>query len=194
MTILVYGIFQRLGAQPVGIVRSLSRGLWTVFPALGIFGILAISWLFVTVLIGAVIRGIGNLGPEHVSIISSAVSIVIIAFLARFFWVILPVAVLERRFLSSFSRSVYLTKGNRWRILVIAILVIAISRLTYWGLGLLAVPLASLVESYSAIFLLAWATNAFVTVFSIVVVTVCYYHLQLVKDGVKERDTKTELD
>lgn len=123
-----------------------------------------------------------------------ALAFAFIGILACFFWVIVPVAVLEGRFLSSFRRSYILTKGHRWRIFGLVILLIAFARLIYWASGVIAAQATILDQSYTPAIMISWAATSFVTAFSAVVITVSYYRLRLLKDGVPEGGIKAAFD
>lgn len=194
MTVLVSGVFECLTGRTGEIYRSLFRGIWKAFRALGIVILVSIG----SILFGALILVLElDISAGYLFEIPTAVFVVIailMPVLAILFWVILPVAVLERRFMSSFRRSVTLSKGNRLRIVAIAILLIYFSRIFRSIVQMGAEELATQFASYTAIPVIGWIVSAFLSALSAVVVTVSYYRLRAVRDGPDEHDITAEFD
>ena len=84
----------------------------------------------------------------------------------------------------------YLTKGNRWRVLGLLILVGIFSGIV----GQIAISVGEAIGSNSSIILLTWAATAATSAIGAVVVTVAYYRLCLVKDGVPEDEIAAVFD
>ena len=104
--------------------------------------------------------------------------------------VVVPAAVVEGHFLSSFSRSIFLTKGNRWRLLGLWVLFFLLFVIVQYLAGLIGAEIGS----KSSVFLLTWAAEAMISAFGAVVFTVVYYRLRLVKDGVDENEIAAVFD
>lgn len=193
-TVLVSTIYQRLTSRTGEIYRSLLRGIWEIFPALGIVIMLSIgSFMFGALILVLVL----DIGAGYLFEIPTAVFVaiaILVPVFVIFFWVILPVAVLERRFLSSFRRSVVLSKGNRLRILAIAILLILFSWICRFVVSPGAEELATQFESYTPIPVIDWIVTAFLSAFSAVVITVSYHRLRAARDGPDTRDVAAVFD
>ena len=172
--VLVFGVFQSLRGQPVSIYQSLMQGIrvliWAAMGGLAFGATFALS---------------GSSG-----VIISVFVFVIAIYVTCILWVIVPAAVVEGRVLSSFGRSMYLTKGNRWRVLGLLILVGIFSGIV----GQIAISVGEAIGSNSSIILLTWAATAATSAIGAVVVTVAYYRLCLVKDGVPEDEIAAVFD
>ncbi|MDH5558714.1 MAG: hypothetical protein OEZ03_15295, partial [Alphaproteobacteria bacterium] len=100
---LVYGTLQDMKNNKVSIGECFSQGLARMFPALGI----AIVALILTML--------------------GFVLLIVPGFIVMtMLWVAIPVVVTERRGFGSLGRSMELTKGYRWRVFLVAVMMIAI--------------------------------------------------------------------
>jgi hypothetical protein len=185
--VLVFGVFQSLRGQPVSIFQSLVRGLSVFFPAIVVFIIMVLIW----VVIGALIIFSVAFAYSGVGGIILAVFVGIPAlYVLSILWVVVPAAVVEGRVFSAFGRSRFLTKDNRWRVLGLLILVIVINMFVQY----LAEFVGGMIGSNSSAILLAWAVTALTTAFFAVVVTVSYYRLCQVKDGVDEKEIAAVFD
>lgn len=184
--VLVFGVFQSLRGQPVSIYQSLLRGLWVIFPVIGVVIIMALIW--------AAMGGIAFGAAFALSGAGTAIIMVLIGILAIYvtcvLWVVVPTAVVEGHVLSSFGRSMFLTKGNRWRVLGLLILVGIISGIV----GQIAASIGEAIGTHSSVVLLTWAATAATSAFGAVVVTVAYYRLCRVKDGVPEDEIAAVFD
>ena len=191
---MVYGIFEGVSGRRVGVVQALSRGVKALFPALGIVIITAIVWWLHGALLAAIFGGFGNFTVVEPWLPVFVAMMVVFAILAFFFWEILPVAVLERRFLSSFGRCLFLTKGSRWRILGLAILLFLFAKLVHWLATLVTIQLFMMFDSFTPIIIFSWVVSIFLTAYSAVVITVSYHRLRAVRDGPDERDIAAVFD
>ena len=168
---LVYGTIQRLRGGRVGIGECLGRGFSVVGPVFGVALLLTIA------------LGVGAL-------------LVLVGFFVflTMFWVAIPVAVVERPgVLASMKRSLYLTKGNRWRIFGLVLLVgiaqtgIGLGALLVLGgavaVGGAALGGAGLVGS-AVIFLIGTILlNAFFAIMYAVLIAITYFDLRNIKEG-----------
>ncbi|MBT3629636.1 MAG: hypothetical protein HOM52_04205 [Rhodospirillaceae bacterium] len=194
MAVFASGVCRILARPDLNNFRSSIHGVWIGFPALGIVVIMAIVWAYLGVGILAFFPEFDHPLLGHIPVEIHVVIFILIAILACLFWVILPVAVLERRFLSSFGRSAFLSKGYRWRILVIAILLVLFSPVFRSVIGLGSAELADMFESYAPVAAIDWIVSAFLSAFSAVVVAVSYHRLRLVKDGMPAHEIEAALD
>ena len=179
MAVLVFGVFQSLRGQPVSIFACVTRGIAVFFPVIGVVVIMGLIWAAVGLL------GFGAmwvLPPGGGSMILPIVLMILAIYISVILWGVVPAAAVEGRVLSSFGRSLYLTKGNRWRILGMLILVGIITG----GIGQIGTSVGEAIGSNSSVLLLTWAATALTSAFSAVVVTVAYYRLTLEKDGIPE--------
>ncbi len=185
---LVFGVFQSLRGQPVSIFQSVSRGLAVIFPVIGVIIIMGIIWAA----LGALMYGAAVVASDNVAttIILAVIVIVLTVYIICIFWVVVPAAAVEGRVLSSFGRSIHLTKGNRWRVFGLLFMVGIISAIV----GAIAGGVGGAIGSNSSAILLTWAATALATAFSSVVATVAYYRLCLVKDGVPENEIAAVFD
>ena len=169
---LVYGTFQDLRGQHRGIGDIVGRGLSTMLPVIGV----AIL-VFICFFIGFILLFVPGV------------------FVAIVLWVAIPVAVVERPgVFASLSRSAELTKGFRWRILAVVVILFVIQLLintvagfvfgfsvvASGGSGLSIVPL--------------WVLQAFTTALYAVVGTVGYHDLRVRKEGVDVEELAAVFD
>ncbi len=166
--VLIYGTIQTLRGQPVGIGASLSRGAALFVPALGVVIVYSLALLVGFTLL--VIPGI----------------VVIV-----FFWVVLPVAVIEQPgVFASFSRSRVLTKGNRWRIFALFVILIAVSFIGGFIIGFVIGFVFGFTESFIegsgalSAPTIDWVTSAFASALWAIASAVSYHDLRVAKEGV----------
>lgn len=165
---MVYGTFQDLRGAPAGIGACLSHGLRTMFPVLGVALLVVLSMMV------------------------SAFLLVIPMFIVMvMFWVAIPAAVVERPgVIASLKRSAALTKGYRWRIFGIYVVVTLVMMMAS---GIVQAPfMASLVNAGPDVMtsgafimsnILGLLVNAFFTALSAVASAVAYHDLRAVKEG-----------
>jgi hypothetical protein len=164
-----YGTYESLRGRPASLSQCLQKGLPLIIPAI----VVTILWAL------AVFAGLLLL------IIPGLI-------LATIWYVVIPVTVVERPgIFAAFGRSVQLTRGNRWRVFGISLVVGVI----WWVIDLLA-GLTSLVAAgnASAISLVGWIATAATLVVSSVVVAVVYYYLRIAKEGGSIEDIAAVFD
>lgn len=180
MAAITYGTVQDLRGQPVGVGGLLQSAINLVMPVLGTFIVLLGVFL-----LAAIVAIILNFIP----LLGALASIALFVFLYIIFWVVIPVAVVERPGpIASLRRSVDLTKGNRWRILGIILLLILIS---------IGVTIVSLLIAYLGAVLggiVQAVLNAILGVFGAVLIAVSYYRLRVAKEGVDIADIAKVFD
>lgn len=166
MAALVYGTLQDLNNNKVSIGECFSQGLARMFPALGVAILSAIATVLGFVLL--IIPGFMVL---------------------TMLWVTIPVVVTERRGFGSLGRSMELTKGYRWRVLFVALMMIAV----VFGLAFLfGAVIAGMALGggagagglLSGVVVMQWIMSALMTSFMAVVYAVSYRDLRVAKEGV----------
>jgi hypothetical protein len=153
-----FGTYESLRGHRATLDECLQRGLPLAIPALLIGVLMVLGWLLGLMLL--IIPGI---------------------FIAVIWYVVIPVAVVERPgIFAAFSRSVELTRGNRWRIFGIYLISGAIG----WALGI-PIAAAALIFYGDALILagITWITTAASLVVSAVMTAVVYYYLRVVHEG-----------
>ena len=175
---LVFGTFQELRGRHASLGDCLKRGVALILPVIGIAILVGLSVGFATLLF--VIPGF-----------------IVLTML----WVAIPVAVLERPgVVASLSRSMELTKGYRWRIFGLIIILYIMALIAGVGLALLLGVIAAgaglglllgVIAAGFADSVLVWGglilsllISAFFTALSAVVSAVGYHDLRVIKEGI----------
>jgi hypothetical protein len=166
---IVYGTVQDLRGQRVGIGELLTTTTNLVGPVLGT----------VVILIGVgIVADIIAYVLHFIPVLGQIASLVMFAFLYIALWVAIPVAVIERPGpIASLQRSFDLTSGNRWKILGIFLLVMAI----VIGIVIVMMILMFVSTALTVILLLLFYAGLFI--FSAVLVATGYYRLRVAKEG-----------
>lgn len=163
-----FATFQYLRGQAVSIGECLSRGLSLILPVIG-----------VAILVG-LITGIGFV----LLVVPGVIAAVML-------WVAIPVAVVERPgVVASLKRSADLTKGYRWTILgiliVIGIVLVVISMILSFVLLAAA--------GFTVYSIGLWVLQALFSAFSATAAAVGYYFLRATKEGVDIGDIAKVFD
>ncbi len=155
MAIVTYGTVQDLRGRPEGLGQWLRYGLNVLLPAI----VLMLVW-YVIIVLGSILLVVPG-----------------VIFLLML-WVVFPVMVMERPgIIASLRRSAFLTQGNRWRLLGMAVLMGAIMGAVMWTISF-ALPFGGLGSAiYNAI-------SAVLGIYWLVVLGVTYYDLRMAKDGI----------
>jgi hypothetical protein len=165
---LVYGTFQDLRGQKATIGDSLSRGLAAMLP----------------VLVAAIIYGILYLIGVMLLVVPGIIVVVAL-------WVYVPAIVVEKKGIgAAFTRSRELTKGRRWSILGLLLIVGISIAVLGWVAGLIL----GLVFGPSGAQYGAWVIQIVVSAFSAVLVAVSYYYLRADKEGIAIGDIAKVFD
>jgi len=157
---IIYGTFQDLRGQKAGIGDCIARGLGSVVP----------------VIIGSILLSLGIM----IGLIFLIVPGIILALM---WWVYVPAIVVEGKgIIEAFGRSRELTRGRRWHILglviVLLILMIVVSLIVNFLVVIISMQGGVAADIISYIF------NALVTAYISVLVAVGYYYLRAEKEGV----------
>jgi len=125
---VIYAVLQELRGEPVRVGESLRVALVRFFPVLGVT--LVMLFLFLG---GGLILVLGVvLGGPLVLLIVVPLGAIWFGYLMCALWVTVPAVIVERAGVSgALGRSVKLTKGHRWRILGIVLILGAVQ----WGSG-----------------------------------------------------------
>ena len=161
---IIYGTFQDLRGQKAGIGDCISRGFGAIVP----------------VIVGSILLSIA-VGIGFTLLIVPGIILILM------WWVYIPAVVVESKgIIEAFGRSRELTRGRRWHILglivVIAILLIAVSFVVVLVVGILAATSPD-GGGFGAI-IISYVLNALVTAFNAVLVAVSYYYLRAEKEGI----------
>jgi hypothetical protein len=127
---LAYGVVQDLRGRPTTFLATVGQGLRRVLPATGA-GAIAGAIAYAPAVVAALLANAASEPAAGLVLLASLVTIVIQTAL----WVTVPAAVLERvGVVGALGRSLRLTRGNRWRIfgvmLVLGMLFLAAILLT----------------------------------------------------------------
>jgi len=154
---VVYGTAQDLRGRRAGTVACISRGLAVMFPVLGV--------AFVTGLL---------IGLATLAFIIPGLVV------ATMLWVSIPAAVIERNGLSALSRSSELTRGYRWKVFAIIVLLYVILAALIFGSGVAMVLFEENIMLQNAVLM---GVVAIYYALSAVMSTVGYHELRLIKEG-----------
>jgi hypothetical protein len=187
---LVYGAFQDLRGRTVDLIQCLRVGLARLFPVLAIALVvgLSITLVFAAVLLINV-AAMGTtfavapsvVAPIFVIILATIGGLVAMGILLATWFVAVPACTVERfGVIGSLRRSAQLTKGHRWRLFAVVLLLLLAGKVTgEIGLALLGEAAGPMFKQFG---LMAWNTvwGAFFAVF----VVVTYYELWVAKEGI----------
>jgi hypothetical protein len=169
MTAITYGTIRDLRGQPVGIGTLLQSSIALVGPALGTF--LVLIGVFLAAAVVAIIL-------NFIPILGQIATIAMFVFLYIIFWVVIPVAVIERPGpVASLKRSIALTQGNRWKILGVFLVVFAIAIA-----GVIVVMIFAFISPTIGGIIVALLYAA-LGIFSAVLIAVGYHRLRVAKEG-----------
>lgn len=155
---ITHGSFQYLRGRKVGLGEALSRGLALILPMLG-----------VAILSGLAI-GIGTILLVVPGII-----------VAVMLWVAIPAAVVERPgVIASLQRSAELTKGYRWPVFGILVIIVVVVLAV-----MLVLQFILLRSAAPGLFVfVSWIVESVFSAFSATAAAVGYYFLRVAKEGV----------
>jgi hypothetical protein len=180
-----YGTFQALRGEKPRLGACLTKGFSVVFPVLGV-ALLTMLALAASLLPGVLIGSLGGTGFLALMIFLSLIPLLMVL---TMLWVSIPACVVERPgVLGSLGRSARLTKGERWRVFGIVVIVMLVN----WGISLLSnvitVPLATADPSAATMAIVGGAvgliTTAFYTALNAVMAAVAYHDLRVAKEGI----------
>ncbi len=162
---IVYGTFQDLRGQKAGIGDCVARGIATMIPV--IFGSILLSLAVGIASLFLLIPGI---------------------ILTLMWWVYVPVLVVEGSgIMGGFSRASELTRGRRWHILGLLVVVFLLSFAVNFVIGLVfgvTIVASGNADSLLILQIVEYVVTAIVTAFGAILVAVGYYYLRAEKEGV----------
>jgi hypothetical protein len=157
---IIYGTFQDLRGQKAGIGDCIARGLGSVIP----------------VIIGSILLSLGIMIGFVFLIVPGII-------LALMWWVYIPAIVVEgKSIIEAFGRSRELTRGRRWHLLGLVIVLIILMIVISVIANLLIVIIAS--QGGLAGEIISYVFNALLTAYISVLVAVGYYYLRAEKEGI----------
>jgi hypothetical protein len=158
---IAYGTFQDLNGQPAGFVVCIRRGLALVAPVIAV------------VLLSSVLTFVGYMAIAIPGLI-----------IYTTLWLVVPVTVVERPgIMYNLRRSSMLTKGYRWQIFGMILILAAADVGTLWLIETLTAPSEATIGSLLPYFFISLGATAAITAFEAVVTTVTYYKLRVAKEG-----------
>jgi hypothetical protein len=164
---VTYGVFQDMRGQRAGTVDCLARGLASILPVVG--GSLVFSLMVILASILLVVPGV-------------------LVFAAC--WLFIPAIVVEKRgIIESIRRSAYLTRGRRWVVLGLLLVVGIASLLVSSGLTRV---LQSAMGGWTSGAL--YISDSAMMAFDAVMTAVSYYYLRADKEGIAIDDIAAVFD
>jgi len=162
---IIYGTFQDLRGQKASIGDCIARGLSAIVP----------------VIVGSILLALG-VGVGMLLLIIPGI------ILALMWWVYVPAIVVEGKgIIGAFGRSRELTRGRRWHLLGLLVIVVILSILVGVVVQLVSgiILMSSTDGSGWTLFtILQYAFMSLVTAFNAVLVAVGYYYLRAEKEGI----------
>jgi Membrane domain of glycerophosphoryl diester phosphodiesterase len=175
---VIYGTFQDMRGSKAGLGDCIVRGLSAVVP----------------VIVASIIYSLAVFIGSLLLVIPGIIIIVL-------WWLYVPAIVVERKSIfESFGRSAELTKGRRWQILGLGLVIFVLLLIIFSVIGfvlfgaMMESPGGELAEVPLWVTILNYAISAIVTVFLAVVTAVSYYYLRAEKEGVGIEDLASVFD
>jgi uncharacterized membrane protein len=174
---LIFGVVEQLCGRAYSFSRAMSVGLSRVGRMIGIALVLIAAYLCFM----AVIMLLGAVAPPLLIVAVPALFFIAGPMLACAFFVLFPVASVEEHgVIGSFTRSRFLTKGYRWPIFGLLLIL-------FLGMITLNIVVAYVVQAALPVIAAALVSLIFSTWLSAllsVVVAVAYFRLRFLKEGV----------
>jgi len=184
--VILHAAFQNMRNQPASIFGSLKVGLRRFLPLL-LLGLVMIVLTVLVVMALSMAAGftVAISGNTAYTIVATIVAIILglaaVAILYTMWFVAVAACVVERRGpFAAMGRSNQLTRGYRWRIFGLLLLLLSVSILTAFLIGLILRPLGSTILTF--IVNVAW--SAIWGAYYATAVAVSYHDLRVAKEGV----------
>ena len=176
---LVYGTIRELRGSRARLRECIVRGLGLVLP---VIVVAILMWLAMVLTAIVSIFGVGFVGGlVGAPFIAIPAFLISEAIVVTILWVAIPATVVERPgVLRSLRRSAQLTKGSRWRVFGIIVILFVITIVVSAIEGLLA---GAATESQIVGSVLSWIVIAFFSALYAVVSAVSYHDLRIAKEG-----------
>jgi MFS family permease len=184
--VILHTAFQSLRHQPTDIVESLKVGLRRIFFLFLLAIVVGIVALLVTIALGLAVGAVivtarGSIYPFVATIVAFILALVVFAILCTMWFVSVAACVVERKGpFGALGRSQALTKGNRWRIFGLMLLLFITSFIISLLIGLILSPIGSMIVTFLGN--LAW--SAIWGAYFATAVAVSYHDLRVAKEGV----------
>ena len=165
---LVYGTVQDLRGRHASLGDCISRGLAVMFPVIGVAILMVLATGLATLLL--IVPGL---------------------IVMTMLWVAIPAAVVERPgVFASLGRSRELTKGFRWKVFGLIILIMIAQSVVGWVAGFVL----GITGSIPAVLLGNLMVTAFFTALGAVISAVGYHDLRVVKEGIGTEEIAAVFD
>jgi hypothetical protein len=184
--VILHAAFQIMRNQPANIFGSLKVGLRRFLPLLLLGLVMGLLMLLVLMALstaaGVTVAISGNAGYTIVAtIVAVILGLATSAILYAMWFVAVAACVVERRGpFAAMKRSNQLTKGHRWRIFGLLLLLVLVSMLASVLIGLILRPLGSTI----LIFIVNLVWSASWGAYYAVSVAVSYHDLRVAKEGI----------
>jgi len=188
--VILHAAFQNMRYQPANISGSLKVGLRRFLPLLllGLVMIVLMALLMALVVVAVSMAAgltVAISGNTAYTIVATIVAVILglaaVAILYTMWFVAVAACVVERRGpFAAMGRSNQLTKGHRWKIFGLLILLILVSVLAALLIGLILTPLGSTILTF--IVNVVW--SAISGAYYATAVAVSYHDLRVAKEGV----------
>jgi len=156
---IIYGTFQDLRGQRAGIGDCITRGLISIVP----------------VIIGSILLSLGVSVGLMLIIVPGLILLVM-------WWVYIPAIVVESKgIFEAFGRSRELTRGRRWHLLGLILIVGIVVLIVSFAIGKALQDATGQVSTVGSI--IQYAVLSVLTAFNSVLVAVGYYYLRAEKEG-----------
>jgi hypothetical protein len=173
---IVHAAFQHMRRRPVHLVASVKVGLRRILSLLGLAIVLAL--LVLLAFVGII--GMTALINPFLLFLAPVPFLIILTV----YFVTTPVSVVEERGpFASMGRSMQLTKGHRWKIFGLWLLLIAALLIASILIGLLDVALRAVGGPVLAA-IIGWIWNGVWVAYYAVTVAVAYHDLRVAKEGI----------
>lgn len=188
--LLMFGTFQKLRGRRGSIGATIAVGFRRMFHALGT-ALLALIVALLPLAVLAFIAALVQQGEEAPIALAVIIGIVPTAIIYCMLWVAVPVAVVERTgVIGALRRAAFLTKGHRWGIFGLLLLLGLIGG----GFGIIiGMGTAAMKDPMITM----WATvvaNIVASALGATVTAVGYHDLRLVKDGISVEELESVFD
>jgi hypothetical protein len=185
--VILHTAFQNMRQQPTNIVESLKVGLRRFHSLLLLALVIGIVLLLVMFALGLLVGGTVTLsGRGSMATVMGTIAIVVLGFvviamLYTMWFVAVAACVVERRgAFGSIGRSRELTKGHRWKIFGLVLLLFIVSSMVSVLVGLILRPAGSMIVTFLGN--LVW--SAISGAYFATTVAVSYHDLRVAKEGI----------
>jgi hypothetical protein len=182
---IVHAAFQSMRGQRIDLGESAKVGLRRFFPIVGIM----IIWMLALIGVAIVVFAGGGalayaLGAPLLTFVFALAFFVAMGFLVTMWFAALQACVVERAgVFGSFRRSTQLTKGNRWRILGLLLVILVIGMFVGILVGVIAGALSLLMGAIVAT-VITFVWQAIWGAYYAITGVVAYHDLRVAKEGI----------